>query len=313
MPDGIIYDKCLGINNVDPSYRIGREFLTAATNINIDKTGRKSRRDGRTVALVGRFHSLWAGSILLGIYNNDLIKIIPGASYSIKTIKSSVGDFPMDFVEVSDRIYFTNDVDIGYITDEVEYFIPTPTTEFKMAMPPGHLIEYYRGVLYVAIGNLLVYSDAFSYLYDTRNDPLSFSTGKLRMLKAVNDGLYISDDRKVVFYSGRSPQKLEQINVSDVPATLGTAVSGQDETIMGEFYEHFVIWEADGIIFIGGNGGRVKDISAWYKKNKGSTGTGLLKTGDLNQYISITRGVAQEFDINLDFSESSNSQYISIL
>jgi hypothetical protein len=69
-------------------------------------------------------------------------------------------------------------------------------------MPAGHLMEFYNQVVYVAVGNLIYCSDpTFPAQYDYRKGIIPFKS-RITMLKAVDDGLWISDSESIYFLNG---------------------------------------------------------------------------------------------------------------
>jgi len=293
----IVYNNFNGISNIDDSYRIDRGALVQAQNVDIDKTGGVHRRKGYTSQLTGNYKSIWANdSIVLAVKNGNLMRIYPGTSYAETTLKIGVGEVDMVYLEVKDRIFYTNNMVIEYIKDFTAYSLATPTTTFKRAMPPGHLLELYRGVVYLAKDNLVMYSDAYAYgsdnavlQYDVRNDPHQFAN-RITLMKSVADGIYISDGKTTVFMQGPAPQKMTFHKVADYGVVDGTGVAIKDIIIGGEYYKNAVIWRSSRGICVGGNEGYFRNLTELkYSIQDATKGTGFFKRGTINQYISITR------------------------
>jgi hypothetical protein len=113
-PSGF-YTNFAGLrNNVDPD-RFNPGDLAVAQNIDIDTSGRMSRRNGYTSVRAGAAHSLWAGgSIALFVSGSQLNQL--DASYSASVLRDGLtaGLF-MSYVAEGDRIYFTNGEQTGIV------------------------------------------------------------------------------------------------------------------------------------------------------------------------------------------------------
>jgi hypothetical protein len=79
--------------------------LTAATNTDIDNAGKLRRRRGTTLISAGGFHSLFAVSDTEGyaVKDGDLCRF--SQSMALDVIAQGVGDDPLSYVRVGDRIY----------------------------------------------------------------------------------------------------------------------------------------------------------------------------------------------------------------
>mgnify|MGYP001572645216 FL=1 len=212
----ITYNKFAGLYNKDifPDMRglaekIGRGsiYLSEATNIDINDEYKPYRRSCFTLKLSGSFKSVWSNdSIILAVDNGNLVRVIPDTTYTKTVLKVNVGNYSMDYTEVGSMVYYTNDSIIGYIQNYTSYGLPEPTHTYKRKMPPGHIIDSYRGRLYVAVDNLIIYSDPSNYNhYDDRSDKSFYQfSQKLTMMRSVSDGIWVSDGNIIIFLSGNS-------------------------------------------------------------------------------------------------------------
>lgn len=177
-----------------------------AEAINFDMTNSRNmvRRDG--YAVVHSFtspHSLWSdeddcflmdGGTLYRI-NNDM---------SHSTLIVGLATTPMNYVAAYGETYFTNTVNIGRVNNNTVSSLTSATEPFKATMPAGHLIEFYNHCLYVAKGNIIYCSDpTILDQYDIRHGMIPFLS-RITMLKAVEDGLWISDSENIYFLGGES-------------------------------------------------------------------------------------------------------------
>lgn len=91
-------------------------------------------------------------------------------------------------------------------------------------LPGGHAICAKGGRLYVARGDILMFSRAFRpWLYHPAHDWVSFA-GRVRFLAAMQDGLFVGDDRGVWWLGGDDPQNARMQLASPARALAGSAV-----------------------------------------------------------------------------------------
>lgn len=302
----VSYKRFLGKYNVDDSPDMsfirltqgkGATFLSQADNIDIDKYGRLSRRPGGVKKLSGRFRSVWANSeIVLAVADGNLVRIFPTNGFQKVVLKSNVGDFDMSYVTAGRLVYYTNDVVVGYIDNGVAYDLPTSTFEYKRNMPTGHLLEYYNGRLYVAKGSgsqhLVIYSDPANLnVYDARSDRSFFIlNSKATMMKAVSDGLWMSDGNSTFFLQGGSPSEMVKNNMANYGALYGSAYSEEGVHVNGEFYSKAVVFDTVKGLCVGGSGGRFVNLTKGvYLSPSAQAGAGAIVRGNINKYLVIRR------------------------
>jgi hypothetical protein len=119
--DVVTYEAFTGLRNEVTPERFGPEDLSYANNVDLDKTGRLSRRTGYTSVLAGAMHSLWADDqqqICLFAQGNQLKSL--SATYSAVPVATlqGVGN-PVSYERVSDRVYYSNGVDTGILENGV--------------------------------------------------------------------------------------------------------------------------------------------------------------------------------------------------
>lgn len=113
--DTVTYTGFTGLRNNIAEERFAITDLAAAVNVNLDDSGRLTRRAGYTSALAGtKVHSLWSDEseeICLYVANGVLRRLNPG--YTSVAIQTSVTDLPMSYTRVNDLVYFTNEAICG--------------------------------------------------------------------------------------------------------------------------------------------------------------------------------------------------------
>lgn len=226
-----IFKGTTGLNNkVDPS-RVEDSDIVTALNVNIDDSGRVSRRlsfvnTGCTLSV----NSLYSnGERGLFKVDDDLYLLYPDLTYSLIAAGLNT-QYPMRCCTVNSIIYFVNETVVGKVENDVagpwegaDYV--GPTTFRKFSDPPkGHLIAFLGGRIYVAGNNTVWYSEPFAYSwFDLARNYFMFNS-RIKMLAAVDDGLYISTESVVYFLNGTVPSEMAQLKVHSYPAIEGTDV-----------------------------------------------------------------------------------------
>ena len=273
----VVLNTCLGLNNkVDP-VRIkfdpesGISELAVAVDIDIDSSGRISRRKGYERVLSGAGHSLFPyNNICFVVVDSSLTILYP--DFSTKTLLQ-VTDARMSYCAVGTRVYFANSYEKGYIENEVVYpwekgsYVGPDTTKVLYDPPVGKLLEVWNGRMFVDQDEALWYSEAFNYHAFALGENYILFPSKLRMVKAVKDGLFVSTEEETYFLSGSTPKSFSQLKVADYPAIEGTDVLvkgskiGGDDLDKGILNEDVVIWTSSEGICIGGPGGFFKNLT----------------------------------------------------
>lgn len=114
--DVVAYSSFSGLRNDVTRERFSAGDLEVADNIDIDVSGRISRRDGFTLQQAGATHSLWADpqqTICLYAQGNVLYSMSTNSEKTaLVALKSAT---PISYFKVNDRVYFSNGVDTGVI------------------------------------------------------------------------------------------------------------------------------------------------------------------------------------------------------
>jgi hypothetical protein len=260
--------KFLGISNVDNALRIAptiinHEYvypLREGNNVEIDNSyGLKSRSGYTSVKAGADIHSLWSdGKTCLYVDGQILYQLLAG--YSVIAIRSGLSyKRRMSYVPINDRVYYTNGEVIGYVSKNADNHLPAPGREFKEPLPPGKFIEYYRGCLYVAGGNVLYISDPLCDYYDTRTGYKLFSA-EITMLRSTDGGIYISDDR-VWFVKGRGPDEFDRDEVYPSQAIPYTDLKVPGKYIKDGLEGEVAMWTSQNGICMGGGNGEVVNLT----------------------------------------------------
>jgi hypothetical protein len=152
-------------------------------------------------------------------------------------------------------------------------------------MVGGQILEFYNSRLYAALACNLFFSDAtIPTQMDKRKNAIAFPS-RITMVKAVDDGIYISDSNSVYFMHGSDPSNFVERKVLDVPAVEGMSVT---VTPKGKITKKAVYWWTKKGIHAGYNEGLVKPQQLGLFKIDGLTsGTAIIKDGSYQQLLMI--------------------------
>jgi len=232
---------CLGLNTkVDPvrlqyNPETGVQFLAEAVNIDIDPTGRISRRKGlRSISELASPHSLWSTrdeSVAYVISGSTLYQLFEDGTVSALTTGLTV-DAKGYFTEVGQDVYFSNGYEMGVLKSRVNWEVwakgtyTGPTTDRTFIGPsPGSHLFHYRSRIYYAIQNFLIYSEPFNYgLFDPTRNFIPVPGSSILMTAALSRGFYVSSDKGVYFVSGPTPNEFEFSFALPHPAVPGRTV-----------------------------------------------------------------------------------------
>ena len=262
-----LFRGALGINNkVDPtrikySPETGIQDLAAGVNVDIDSTGRVSRRKGYTLKLALASHSLFSCDRYCLFVSGDALRVLE-PDYTSSPIRTVTVGARMSYVKVVDDIYYCNGYEKGIVRDKISYGWEAssyvgPTTVRTFSDPPiGHLIELYNGVMLLAAEDVLWYSEPFAFnWFDLSRNWKQFNS-RLVMIKAVPDGVFISTEQETFSCRGGTVKEFSRTKVADYPAIEGTAVTVEASRVgEGNVSGMAAMWASkEGICFGGSDG-----------------------------------------------------------
>lgn len=281
----IKFQKFAGIKDACDAVSTTPPFLREADNVDIDDEGKRiSRRNGPGAALVsGNYHSIWssrAETVMLGVTGSSL-RIIHGDG-TTTTIRSDLtANLPMDYVEVNNQIYYSNNQVLGFIDEGLRNgSFPTITKFGASSMPAGEMLEFYEERLYVVKGGYIPYSAPLDFGRTSLRSDFLWFPGNITMFKAVKDGIYCSFGHQTVFLSGRRPKDFTLVPVADYPAIKGTAVkfdaslASSNVPLQGDA----VFWYSEKGPCIGFQGGQMLNLALTkYKAPTGISGAAAIR------------------------------------
>ncbi|MBE9592708.1 MAG: hypothetical protein IMF19_04440 [Proteobacteria bacterium] len=267
MSEVNLFKQCIGLNNrADPSDLLsdpesGLCELAVAVDVDIDRSGKRiSRKKGYTRIYTGKWHSLYPfGNNCLCIADGNLIALHKDKSYTIIQDIDPVAK--VSYVTVGDRAYFSNGIDKGYVIETESFpwgyseYVGPPTDKKLVGPLAGYPIEIYNGFMFITVDNFIFYSMPFSYHSYCLKDYLAFPS-KVKMVKAVKDGLYISDETTTYYLNGDDPREFFQTIVADYPVIPGTEKVIDGRKIgKGDILQRVIMWTSREGICLGGPDG----------------------------------------------------------
>lgn len=283
----------LGKNNVaDPARfpdKKGAIYLSECQNVDIDDQLMAHRRDGypTTPSLSGTgIHSLWADAETCLFVQNGILKSL-SAAFVASTVRAAVGHSRMNYCRPADDIYLTNSSVIGYIRGGIYYDFTAPSETYKSLMKPGHLIEWFNGRLYVARSGDVLFSDpVYPGSTDERKNFKQLG-GYISMMRAVKDGIYVSNSKETYFMAGLDPGEAALVKVADYPTILGSDVKIDGERIGRDISGRAVLCMTPMGICAGLDGGTWINLTqSFYRPGSLNEGSVMLRmVGNFYQYL----------------------------
>jgi hypothetical protein len=277
MTDVLLLEKCTGLNNlVDPvrldyDPRSGVAQLAMAVNVDVDNTGRISRRKGYAQLRNDNCHSVWAsedGRDVFFVSGTALYRLGIGLE-KIGLRSGLVPDLRMSFCKpAGEEVYYSNGIDCGKIVGNGSfvwmgqaYVGPELIWEVSVNPPVGSLLDSLGGYLLIAQDDVLWYSMPFAYSwYVLSRDRVQFES-PVRMLKALSKGVWIGTAEGVWWLGGTEPGKWTRELMADDVAIEGTGVVTDGGLVDKGTPGRVAIWASPAGIFMGNDGGQVVNLT----------------------------------------------------
>lgn len=221
-----------GLNTVSDPVRIqynadsGVSDLSVAVNIDIDKTGRPSRREGFTSLQSGNFHSLWCDGEDCYVGKDTALYQV-GADGGIVGVRSGLSGGKIYYCQVHSGVFYSNGSQNGFAvgSNSIAWPIDTyhgPETNRNFSSAPiGTHMGLYKGRIYIAKGPVLWNSELFQYgLFDMAKGFNQFGSDVI-MVAPVEAGIFVSD-RTATYFMGGVPGEFTLTKVCNYPAVENT-------------------------------------------------------------------------------------------
>ena len=226
-----LFSAITGLNTVTDPTRInfdpesGISDLGVAVNVTIDQTGWIGRREGYTSIFSGNCHSLYSnGSLCVFVSDSILYQLLP--NYASTVIKAAlVSNEKMAYTDINGSFYYTNGIDYGIINDAgihedwiAQSYIGPITNKVFDGPRAGNHLAFFAGRIFVSEATVLWWSEPYAFSWFDRTRNYIEYNSKIRMIKPVEQGIFVSDAEKTYFLSGRNPQEFNQTVVAPYPA-----------------------------------------------------------------------------------------------
>lgn len=181
-----------------------------------------------------------------------------------------------------DAMYYVDSIALGQtytIRNEPNYGLML-RTQFMEKMISGELLEYYRGVIYAAVGNIVWYTEPNTYgLFRPAKNYIPYPA-EVAVMGAVQDGMYIVSNT-TWFMAGNNPDEFEAIESMPYGAAKYSKVSMRDA--------QSVLWRSDRGIVRGDASGEITNLQDGRMfPDKVSRAATLIKESDsIKQVISV--------------------------
>lgn len=176
----------------------------------------------------------------------------------------------------------------AYAGDGTDLQVPLDT-QFMQEAPTGQVLAYWRGHVFVAVGNIVFVSEPYGYeLFDLRNY-LPFPT-RVTLICPVDDGIYFADEGGHWFATGEPKamalsQKTEYGAIPDTLRPVRPEIFGDGST-----QGAVAIWTTPEGIIAGRNGGVLTNLSKQYTHPAAVNGASLFRdVSGLHQYLVTLR------------------------
>lgn len=178
-----------------------------------------------------------------------------------------------------------------YQNDTSELSLPL-TTQFMGPPPAGHLLGYYHGRMYVAVGDTLFYSEPYAYeLFDPRRY-IQFD-GRVTMFAPLEDrlhpGIFVGTERSTCWLEGNEPDEFVMTPGVNYGAIIGAMayVDGAMYADHGAGARLLPMWMSAQGICIGLPDGTVQNITrSKYLFTAQGSGCALFKP-DSTQFVAV--------------------------
>lgn len=283
------YKSTNGLNVAVDSTRIefnpktGVTDLAAAWNIDVDRSGRVSRRKPHTKVSSAVASSLWSDgqrAFYVGS-NGSLYEFFE--DYTSRGLRSGLtASAPMAFENAGGSIFYCNGFENGVVRENASYswtgsaYIgPESIWQITTTAPVGHLLSTHNAYMLIAQDNVIWWSMPFAYYHYRKGKDFIQMKSDITMMQSLGTGVWVSCYHGVYWLLGPDPGIWTSSNKASAWAIPGTSVKtsaiGIDIEGIGD---EVVIWTASDGIYMGDNKGRIWNVTerrlAYQSSNSGA-------------------------------------------
>lgn len=189
------------------------DTLTQALNFDRDNEGLLTVRGGRTSRYTGTPHSWWTDprNDSFGYFVEESLLKRLNSDYTATTIATLGVNLPLAYEPINDQLVVTNGVNIGWLDQETFTEFAPALSQFEKKTPAGQYLAFYNGTLYIANGSTIIATKPWNAeRTDERYNTFPMN-GYIRMLAAVEDGLWVATDREAGFITGGGPEEFQYV------------------------------------------------------------------------------------------------------
>jgi hypothetical protein len=232
----ILFTGTTGINNVDHPFSIGYDpqagvsDLAYGVNINITPSGGIERTDGYSLITSGDYHSVFCdkGDCFLG--KTTWLKALENDKTTQTIVRSGLTGARISFAQVGYvegvgiMTLYTNGTENGMIVNKVSY--PWPTHDIDVSLwdtvlspvPVSDKISFKFGRVFFTTDKVLYWTEhGLLGLYSPALNNKVFGS-RIIMIKPVDNGMFLSDEKRTYFMAGRDPHSWTLETVAEYPA-----------------------------------------------------------------------------------------------
>jgi len=163
-------------------------------------------------------------------------------------------------------------------------------TQFMDKMPAGHMLAFHQNRLYVAVDNIIYYSEPYNYGITDISKNFIMLPSRVTLMAPEPQGLFVSaKDDKTYYVSGQDPAKFSMVEKADYPANENTQARIDldmfGEGVGGEVW----VWASKRGICSGIIGGSFRNLTKGkYAIPTGAVGSAIFSQKDgISQYLGI--------------------------
>jgi hypothetical protein len=239
-----------------------------------------------------------------------LVELASGGGILISNIPQSSADSCNIYVSPAngDVLYLAKTVPMGTTSTTVQStinFSRMLETQFMEQVPAGHIVRYFKGRMWMAVGDLLVFTSALRYgLFDPRHTYFRFPD-RISIMQPVENGIYVVAGNKTYFLEGTKPQDMGQTVVYHQGGVEGTGMSVPPKALLDndllsgteadDSAEDVAYWFSNTGAVFGFPNGKVKAITEdrMTVSEYGNGATLLREEGDTRQLITALTNKGQ--------------------
>ena len=270
----VLFDKTTGLMDSFDPIRAEEGAVVRAENVVVDFTGAIKRREGMVALNSLNCHSLFScGSYGLGVFDDVLCLIERDLSLTslVSVIGSGRMSYALGFDGMYDSVFFCNGTINGKVVNK-QYsawttgaYVGVASTDSKVieylpAPPIGKFLDIFNGRMFVAVDNLIYFSDPFDYS-KFQYTPFLFESN-VQLMIGVTGGMYVGTEDEVLFLGGNDPYTFTRSKVITGRVVVGSCVKVTASDIGLQAKTEVVVFSVSGDgIYIGSGDGAVQNLT----------------------------------------------------